>query len=346
MTILDIFQKLDSGTSQFLLPRFTTDGYDLSAARAGLGEGEPIFGNFIVTEALAGNTGLHAELQLVALCSSPDGQVSATVTFDDTGGVAEDIVSWTAHGLKTGDLFRFTTTGTKPTNLTTGAIYYVIEVNANAFQIASSYENALDGTEINFGSDGSGTHTGFGIHNNLSQVVTFDFTGGAVEDLVSWVGHGLLPGTPIRFTTGDSGAMPTGLTEDQTYFVTNVATDYFQVAATLREAMAGTRVEFTSDGTAVLNASVYPAVVGTSGPIPKELLAAGTRVPVRLNFPVIMGSDGNHQVPIGRYLYGRVEYSIPGGGTINVTAGKFRVDLVPGAQGNQAYYPSGFSVSF
>lgn len=83
---------------------------------------------------------------------------SATVTVTiATPGV----VSYTSHGLNTGDKFYFTTTGALPTGLTASTTYFVIGVDANSFRLATTLANAHAGTAINTTGSQSGTHTGF-----------------------------------------------------------------------------------------------------------------------------------------------------------------------------------------
>lgn len=52
----------------------------------------------------------------------------------------------------------------------------------------------------------------------------------ASPGVVSWLAHGLIAGTPVKFST--TGALPTGLTAGTTYYVVSPTTDAFSVAAT------------------------------------------------------------------------------------------------------------------
>lgn len=79
---------------------------------------------------------------------------TVTITIASPG-----VVTWTSHGLKGGQKIQLTTTGTLPTGLTAATTYYVIPVNANTFQLATSYANAQAGTAINTTGSQSGTHT-------------------------------------------------------------------------------------------------------------------------------------------------------------------------------------------
>ena len=69
------------------------------------------------------------------------------------------VVTITTHGLATGDCIELTTTGALPTGLTANTNYYVIYVNANTFQLATTLANALAGTAIDTSGTQSGTHS-------------------------------------------------------------------------------------------------------------------------------------------------------------------------------------------
>lgn len=75
--------------------------------------------------------------------------------------------------------------------------------------------------------------------------VTFDYTGGASEDLITCTaGHGFSDGERIRFV--ESGGLATGVSELTTYYVINSTPTTFQIST----ASGGTAAEMTSDGTA------------------------------------------------------------------------------------------------
>jgi len=69
------------------------------------------------------------------------------------------LVTLNGHGLITGDCISFTTTGALPTGLSINTNYYVIYVNANTFNLATSYANALVPTAINTTGSQSGVHS-------------------------------------------------------------------------------------------------------------------------------------------------------------------------------------------
>lgn len=83
---------------------------------------------------------------------------TATVTFDETGGAAEDICLWTSHGLTEGQTVYFQTTGSLPTGLSVDTLYYVKNPDTNYFQLSST----RNGDVIEITGDGSATTTAYG----------------------------------------------------------------------------------------------------------------------------------------------------------------------------------------
>lgn len=72
------------------------------------------------------------------------------------------VVTWTNHGLATGHSIQFTTTGSLPTGVTAGTVYYIDVVSVNTFYLYDSLSNAIlasgTGRVISSGSQ-SGNHT-------------------------------------------------------------------------------------------------------------------------------------------------------------------------------------------
>jgi hypothetical protein len=84
-------------------------------------------------------------------------------------------------------------------------------------------------------------------------VVPPTFTADAATDLLTTAGHGLVVGTPIRFTS--TTTLPAGLTAGTTYYViaSGLTADDFKVSATL----GGSAVDITSVGTGTHSWSRY-----------------------------------------------------------------------------------------
>lgn len=77
-----------------------------------------------------------------------------TITLASPG-----VVTLASHGLATGDSVYLTTTGALPTGLSANTRYWVIKVDANTFNLATSLANALATTAINTSGSQSGVHT-------------------------------------------------------------------------------------------------------------------------------------------------------------------------------------------
>ena len=87
---------------------------------------------------------------------------SATVTMTiATPGV----VTWTAHGLPDKTPVRFTTTGTLPTGITAGQIYFTRDGATNTFKLCLT----PGGAAINTSGSQSGTHTAFATRHDIYE---------------------------------------------------------------------------------------------------------------------------------------------------------------------------------
>lgn len=73
-----------------------------------------------------------------------------------------DSVSKANHGLSTGDVIQFRTTGTAPSGLTAGNSYYAIVSSSSVFKFASSLSNAQANIAIDLTTTGSGNHSVIG----------------------------------------------------------------------------------------------------------------------------------------------------------------------------------------
>ena len=83
-------------------------------------------------------------------------------TFSADAGT--DICTYTStanipSNILTGTRVRLTTTTTLPAGLALATDYYVIRVSDTTFKLATSYANAIAGTQINITDAGTGTHT-------------------------------------------------------------------------------------------------------------------------------------------------------------------------------------------
>lgn len=81
-----------------------------------------------------------------------------------TADAPTDLCTWTStanipSNMLTGTRVRLTTSGTLPAGLATATDYYYIRMSDSTFELASSYANAIAGTQINITDAGTGTHT-------------------------------------------------------------------------------------------------------------------------------------------------------------------------------------------
>jgi hypothetical protein len=81
-----------------------------------------------------------------------------------TADAGTDLCTYTStanypSNLLTGTRVRLTTTTTLPGGLATATDYYLIRMSDSTFELATTYANALAGTQINITDAGTGTHT-------------------------------------------------------------------------------------------------------------------------------------------------------------------------------------------
>lgn len=100
-----------------------------------------------------------------------------------TADAGTDLCTWTStanfpSNILTGTRVRLTTTTTLPAGLALATDYYVIKMSDTTFELASSYANAIAGTQINITDAGTGTHTVNWLlprHTNGAGVQAFFF---------------------------------------------------------------------------------------------------------------------------------------------------------------------------
>jgi hypothetical protein len=88
---------------------------------------------------------------------------------------------------------------------------------------------------------------------------TFDESGGAAEDIVEAVAHGLSNGDNVVLEAG-GGALPAALSANTVYYVVNKSDDYFQLSLT----SGGAVVTFADDGGACFFYDVTAQTVATT----------------------------------------------------------------------------------
>jgi len=140
--------------------------------------------------------GYHKKVTLKALSADPlivNETIGTIIITNDTPAV----FTHDTHGLSMGDRVSFTTTGSLPSGLTVGQHYWVVTIDANTFNLSTSYDNAIALDElIATSSAGSGTHTmvkyavGYGILytkvvEGVTELFYVDAERGIVNQLTS-----------------------------------------------------------------------------------------------------------------------------------------------------------------
>lgn len=69
------------------------------------------------------------------------------------------VVTLTAHGYTSGQRVQFTTTGALPTGITAATTYFITVINANTFNVSTSFANAQAATFVATSGTQSGVHT-------------------------------------------------------------------------------------------------------------------------------------------------------------------------------------------
>lgn len=197
--------------------------------------------------------------------------LSTSTTTVTISAANPGVVTWASHGLVSGSVVTFTTTGSLPTPLTANTLYYVSQTGNTSgnFQLATTPGGASIDTTAG---GGSGTHTAYaqqlasswlppGIVNGLgvlygtakdtapygfwfaaSQNFAVTFANGS--STITGVAHGLAVGSLITFSP--PGTLPTNFTAGVTYFVVSVPAANTFTVSTL---VGGTAITAGSAGT-------------------------------------------------------------------------------------------------
>lgn len=159
-------------TNNFVRILLSAAGFSL----AGFSDAQPKAGEAVIFPTTApGGTSINTVYYLKNLqANGYDYQLSTSEDLSDTVDITTVVSAFDvrragfvvsgadlyafAHGYATGNALTVASTGTLPAGLTAGVTYYVINVSANKFKLATTRANALAGTAIAT-SGGSGIHS-------------------------------------------------------------------------------------------------------------------------------------------------------------------------------------------
>ncbi len=219
---------------------------------------------FVTTEdAVTRASGVHVRMKA---SSGGAALVVADFTFTLNDAI-DDIITAADHGLLTGDgPLTLTTETTLPAGLSTSTNYWVIKLTDDTFSLASTLALALAGTAVNVTDDGTGVHTAHDAATTERVVVGLagafrgtpdgeplvvadkTFTADHTSEIFTASTHGLLTGDgPVQLTTQTT--LPAGLSLATNYWIIKIDTNTFYLATTRANAIAGTHLLISGNGT-------------------------------------------------------------------------------------------------
>jgi hypothetical protein len=205
---------------------------------------------------------------------------------------ANNTITIPNHGFLQGELVEYDSRGQTVINgLETNQTYYVIFVDGNNIRLASTPQNADANIAINLieSPAGVGRHTltslsqtPDGIYSITSVPSDDTFTvaaRGQVPDLTKvfnprstvdieldtlfFASHGFTTGTKVRYNVGEAGTAIGGLSNNTDYYAVVVNQDYFRLATSLENALAGIKIDLTNFGSGVLHSLVTNQLNGS-----------------------------------------------------------------------------------
>lgn len=183
-----------------------------------------------------------------------------------TVNATTDQATCSSHGYSNGDPIIVTSSTTLPAPLAESTEYYVIYVDADTFQFAATYGDAVDGTAINLTDTGTGTHSVYAKGGGANLNVWADYSTSDTQDFattdvntgtdeITLTAHNLENFQQIQFTS--TGSVPAGLTASTTYYLIVVDANTIQVATTYANAIAGTQINITDVGSGTHTLTPY-----------------------------------------------------------------------------------------
>jgi hypothetical protein len=166
-----------SATAEYWVIRTGANTFQVATSRANALAG---------TEQLFTSDGTDVVVHWVDGVKSTSSNASAVDLDEDTLTIAD-------HGLVAGERVQVATTNTLPTGLAVDTDYFVIVVDDDTIQLASSAENALAGTEIDLTGAPAGTQSvisnGYAATSETVYVMFAELNGGAAFDLTASIGY-------------------------------------------------------------------------------------------------------------------------------------------------------------
>jgi len=256
--------------------QYSTNG---GAAVGGLSEGERYFVKRIddSTIALYDDPNIESIDNIVNLTTTGTGTHSLAITSIDFDA---NTIILPEHGFLGGEIVEYDSRGQTPiTGLTSNETYYVIFVDGDNLKLAETAGDAEDGIAVDLleSPPGVGTHTLTNLNETpdgiyeISDIPTDDtfevVARGQVPEITKIFNprstalieidqfyipaHGFLTGTKVTYNNGFGGTDIGGLTDSTDYFVVVTNQDYFKLASSLDNALAGITIDITNFGSGI-----------------------------------------------------------------------------------------------
>lgn len=190
----------------------------------------------------------YTDIRNIVATTSVGGLGSKTFIPSNVNTGADNIAI-TDHGFQTGTIVMPSTFGTLPSPLNAGTKVFVIRVDANNIQLAATLSDANTGTELDLTTTGVNTSTLTPVFDEPDVDVG--------TDTIKMIGHGFQTGARVK---PEGAGLPGGLSAGIDVYVVRVDNDNLQLASTLENALLGTLIDLTSDGT---NTSALAPVLTT-----------------------------------------------------------------------------------
>ena len=158
---------------------------------------------------------------------------------------ATDTFTSTAHGLSTGDRLLITEDNTLPSGLTTATQFWVIKSSADDFQLATTYANAIAGTNLSISNDGTGSNS-YDLVEELAGLDLLQMSGNVQATLVGTYRINL---TDTFFDANSMEVQVTSHTRDIVCSIKTIAADHVIIevddldeTAALKDGFFGVRI--------------------------------------------------------------------------------------------------------
>lgn len=176
-------------------------------------------------------------------------------------------------------------------------------VNAARCDVSLSGISGLD-----TGSEAGNTHYAMWAVDRTTPRIAVSVTASASTDLITDTAHGMAANTPVAFS---GAAVPTGLNAGQTYYIRDVVTNGYKVAATPN----GTAIDLTGAGASVTVSTVPAVILSASFTAPT--------MPSLYSFKALIGAVRNNGSAnfITTYIVGRRAFLVNSANIVSGVAG-------------------------